>query len=74
MLAPRVREGSRHAVAARGDPAGRYIGNRPVKLRKSAWKDRDVKVVKKKEKIKAAVEAGAKEKKMTATRFKVQFS
>jgi len=28
---------------------GKYIGNRPVKLRKSTWKDRDSKVVKKKE-------------------------
>ncbi len=32
--------------------AGRYIGNRPVKLRKSTWKDRQLLVVKKKEKEK----------------------
>ncbi len=31
---------------------GRYIGNRPVKLRKSTWKDRQLLVVKKKEKEK----------------------
>ena len=26
--------------------AGKYCGNRPMKLRKSTWKDRDVQVVK----------------------------
>lgn len=31
---------------------GKYIGNRPVKLRKSTWKDRDAGVVKKKERKK----------------------
>ena len=28
-------------------PAGKYCGNRPMKLRKSTWKDRDVEEVKK---------------------------
>ena len=31
---------------------GKYVGNRPIKLRKSNWKDRNVEVVKKKEKEK----------------------
>lgn len=31
---------------------GKYVGNRPIKLRKSNWKDRSVEVVKKKEKEK----------------------
>ena len=31
---------------------GRYIGNRPMKLRKSTWKDRQFLEVKKKEKTK----------------------
>eukprot|EP00729_Bicosta_minor_P006769 gene6769-34025_t len=31
---------------------GKYVGNRPVKLRKSTWKDRDAGVVKKKERKK----------------------
>lgn len=30
---------------------GKYIGNRPVKLSKSTWKDRDIKQVRKKEKV-----------------------
>ena len=30
-------------------PSGKYIGNRPVKLRKSTWQQRDVKTLKKKE-------------------------
>mmetsp|Transcript_35906 Transcript_35906/g.94122 ORF Transcript_35906/g.94122 Transcript_35906/m.94122 type:complete len:177 (+) Transcript_35906:3-533(+) len=51
---------------------GKYIGNRPVKLRKSTWKDRDVKVAKKKERQKAV--AGEAKAKMTKTKFKVQFS
>ena len=34
--------------------AGKYVGNRPVKLRASTWKDRDAGVVKKKEKNKMA--------------------
>ena len=32
--------------------AGKYIGNRPMKLRKSTWKDRGFLEVKKKEKAK----------------------
>ena len=32
--------------------AGRYIGNRPVKLRKSTWRDRCFEVVKKRDKEK----------------------
>ena len=32
---------------------GKYVGNRPVKLRKSTWKDRDAGKVKKREKAKA---------------------
>eukprot|EP00038_Savillea_parva_P003850 m.130988 g.130988 ORF g.130988 m.130988 type:complete len:301 (+) comp11301_c0_seq3:97-999(+) len=51
---------------------GKYIGNRPVKLRKSTWKDRDVQTVKKKEKLKAVVKP--ENAKLTKTRFKVQFS
>ncbi|XP_067938293.1 RNA-binding protein 42-like [Watersipora subatra] len=31
---------------------GKYVGNRPIKLRKSNWKDRNVEVVKKKEREK----------------------
>jgi len=31
---------------------GKYVGNRPIKLRKSAWKDRSIEVVRKKEKDK----------------------
>lgn len=31
---------------------GKYVGNRPIKLRKSAWKDRQIDLVKKKEKEK----------------------
>jgi hypothetical protein len=31
---------------------GKYVGNRPIKLRKSSWKDRQVEVVKKKTKEK----------------------
>ena len=30
--------------------AGKYIGNRPVKIKKSDWKDRSVAVVREKEK------------------------
>ncbi|CAM9955285.1 unnamed protein product [Scytosiphon promiscuus] len=29
---------------------GKYLGNRPMKISKSSWKDRDVKEVKKKNK------------------------
>ena len=31
---------------------GKYVGNRPIKLRKSSWKDRQLEVVKKKTKEK----------------------
>jgi hypothetical protein len=31
---------------------GKYVGNRPIKLRKSTWKDRSIDVVKKKGKEK----------------------
>jgi len=31
---------------------GKYVGNRPIKLRKSSWKDRNILVAKKKEKEK----------------------
>merc|ERR1711935_624713 len=36
-------------IRAMREMNGKYIGNRPIKLRKSTWKDRDAKVVKKKE-------------------------
>jgi len=32
--------------------AGRYVGNRPIKLRKSQWRDRQIDNVKKKEREK----------------------
>ena len=32
---------------------GKYVGNRPIKLKKSTWKDRNIDVVKKKEHEKA---------------------
>lgn len=32
--------------------SGKYVGNRPIKLRKSTWKDRSIDVVRKKEKEK----------------------
>ena len=31
---------------------GKYVGNRPIKLRKSSWKDRNINIAKKKEKEK----------------------
>jgi len=31
---------------------GKYVGNRPIKLRKSNWKDRNLDIVKKKTKEK----------------------
>ena len=31
---------------------GKYVGNRPIKLRKSTWKERNIDVVRKKEKVK----------------------
>jgi len=34
---------------------GRYVGSRPIKLRKSMWKNRSLEVTKKKEKEKAAL-------------------
>ncbi|XP_017786547.1 PREDICTED: RNA-binding protein 42-like [Nicrophorus vespilloides] len=34
---------------------GRYVGSRPIKLRKSCWKNRSIDVVRKKEKEKAAL-------------------
>lgn len=34
---------------------GKYIGNRPIKMRKSSWKDRDFQVARKKEKAKATL-------------------
>lgn len=34
---------------------GRYVGSRPIKLRKSTWRNRCIDVVKKKEKEKAAL-------------------
>lgn len=35
--------------------SGRYVGSRPIKLRKSSWKNRAAEVVRKKEKEKAAL-------------------
>lgn len=32
--------------------AGKYVGSRPIKLRKSMWKDRNMDVVRKKQKEK----------------------
>lgn len=32
--------------------SGKYVGNRPIKLRKSNWKDRNIDIVRKKEKEK----------------------
>lgn len=34
---------------------GRYVGSRPIKLRKSAWRQRSFEVVKRKEKEKATL-------------------
>jgi hypothetical protein len=34
---------------------GRYVGSRPIKLRKSTWKNRSLDVVRKKDKEKAAL-------------------
>lgn len=39
-------------VQAMKDVNGKYVGNRPIKLRKSTWRDRNIDVVKKKEKEK----------------------
>jgi hypothetical protein len=35
--------------------SGRYVGSRPIKLRKSMWKSRNLEIVRKKEKEKAAL-------------------
>jgi hypothetical protein len=32
---------------------GKYVGNRPIKLKKSNWRDRNMDIVKKKEQEKA---------------------
>ncbi|CAJ0598608.1 unnamed protein product [Cylicocyclus nassatus] len=40
-------------VRAMREMDGKYVGNRPIKLRKSNWKDRNFEVVKKKQKQKA---------------------
>ncbi|VDP38935.1 unnamed protein product [Heligmosomoides polygyrus] len=40
-------------VRAMREMDGKYVGNRPIKLRKSNWKDRNFDVVKKKQKQKA---------------------
>jgi RNA recognition motif-containing protein len=34
---------------------GKYLGNRPMKIRKSTWKDNDINEVKKKEKKKRKI-------------------
>lgn len=34
------------------DCPGKYVGSRPIKLRKSMWKDRNIEVVRKKQKEK----------------------
>ncbi|XP_048772855.1 RNA-binding protein 42-like [Ostrea edulis] len=39
-------------VQAMREMNGKYVGNRPIKLRKSAWKDRNIEIVRKKEKEK----------------------
>lgn len=39
-------------IRAMKDMNGKYVGSRPIKLRKSNWKDRNVDVVKKKQKEK----------------------
>ncbi|CAH3021239.1 unnamed protein product [Porites evermanni] len=39
-------------IKAMREMNGKYIGNRPIKLRKSTWKDRSIDVVKKKQKEK----------------------
>merc|ERR1712150_232378 len=42
---------------------GKYIGNRPIKLRKSNWKDRNIAVARKKKKKKKKKKVGKKKKK-----------
>lgn len=39
-------------VRAMREMNGKYVGNRPIKLRKSNWKDRNIEIVKKKEREK----------------------
>ncbi|XP_006819835.1 RNA-binding protein 42-like [Saccoglossus kowalevskii] len=39
-------------VAAMREMNGKYVGNRPIKLRKSSWRDRNIEMVKKKQKEK----------------------
>ena len=39
-------------IRAMREMNGKYVGNRPIKLRKSTWQDRQVEVVKKKNKEK----------------------
>lgn len=39
-------------IRAMRDMNGKYVGSRPIKLRKSTWKDRSMEVVKKKQKEK----------------------
>jgi len=39
-------------IRAMREMNGKYVGNRPIKLRKSNWQDRQVEVVKKKNKEK----------------------
>ena len=39
-------------IKAMREMNGKYVGNRPIKLRKSSWKDRQMEVVKKKTKEK----------------------
>ncbi|XP_078324787.1 uncharacterized protein LOC111122551 isoform X2 [Crassostrea virginica] len=39
-------------VQAMREMNGKYVGNRPIKLRKSTWKDRNIEIVRKKEKEK----------------------
>lgn len=42
-------------IRATKEMNGRYVGSRPIKLRKSTWRNRNLDVVKKKEKEKAAL-------------------
>lgn len=40
-------------IKAMREMDGKYVGNRPIKLRKSTWRDRNIEIVKKKESEKA---------------------
>lgn len=42
-------------IRAMKEMDGRYVGSRPIKLRKSTWKNRSIEVVRKKEKEKQAL-------------------